>query len=223
MISLLKILYTTITASALLLTTATSFAAESDLCIPFKDAAIDKSLIARMLKAADNQHLYRIKSDTSKMGFCVDSTIGLVRGEFKNFNGGIALEGDNSQTMVTIDVGSLDTNQSFIESLLKGDDFFSVDEYPSLIFVSSEFLWLSDKRAVIKGNLSMRGVTKEVAFYVDIIELDADLGDADTILVKATTTVQRSEFGMESLSSMVNDKVNLCMSVEAERYRNPAA
>ena len=55
-------------------------------------------------------------------------------------------------------------------------------------------------------------------FYVDIIKVDGELGDSNTILVKASTTVLRSEFGMHSMSPLISDKINLCMSVEAERY-----
>ena len=207
--------------SMLLLTifmTPVVFAEGGEICAPFKNASIDQSLISRMLNAAEDGYLYQIKTNTSQMGFCVDSPIGLVTGNFKNFNGGMALEGVKSQAMVKIDVASLETDGVLIDSLLKSDKFFDVENYPDLIFVSSGFEWLSDSEAVIKGELSMHGVTKKVAFYVDITEVEGELGDSNTIFVKATTTVQRSEFGMYTLSPMVSDKVNLCMSIEAERF-----
>ena len=153
------------------------------------------------------------------MGFCVESSVGVVKGDFQKFKGGLALEGDDSQSMVTIDVASLDTNVIFIEQLLKGESFFNVEKHPDLIFVSTSFEWIDDNNAVLKGMLTMRGVTKAIAFYVDITEVDGDLGDSDTIMVKATTTVHRAEFGMKSLSTLVDEKVNLCMSIEAEKYR----
>ena len=189
-----------------------------DLCTPFKNADIDESLIANMLKAAKDGHLYQIRPNSSKMGFCVESSIGIVEGDFKKFKGGIALKNEKTQAMVAVDVDSLVTNKSFIKNLLKGEDFFDVESFPDLLFVSSGFEWMSDTKGVLKGELSMHGVTKPVAFYVEIREIDGDLGDSNTILVKATTTILRSEFGMSALSSMVSDKVNLCMSVEAERY-----
>lgn len=193
-------------------------AVEEDLCAPFKDADVDHALIETMLKAAVDGNLYRVKKNTSRMGFCVNSSVGVVKGNFQNFQGGMALAGNDSQTMLTIDVASLDTNILFIENLLKGDSFFNIEDYPDLVFVSSDFEWITDKKAVLKGKLSMRGITKAVAFYIEVTEVDGDLGDSDSIMIKATTTVQRSEFGMGSLSSMVNDKISLCMSIEAERY-----
>jgi polyisoprenoid-binding protein YceI len=38
------------------------------------------------------------------------------------------------------------------------------------------------------------------------------------ILVKATATINRSAFGMDTLSKLVSDDVQLCMSVEADKY-----
>ncbi len=214
-----KIIYFGTLMLTLLLPVNPATAAEEKICAPFKNSNVDHTLIESMLKAAVDGKLYRVKTNSSKMGFCVDSSVGVVKGEFQSFKGGLALEGDNSQTLLAIDVGSLDTNISFIEGLLKGESFFNVKDYPELIFVSSGFEWVDDKRAVLKGMLSMRGVTKEVAFYIEVTQIDGEPGGTDSIMVKATTTVQRSEFGMVSLSTMVDDKVSLCMSIEAEKYR----
>ena len=193
-------------------------AGNTELCKPFENAEIDQSLIATMLKAANDGQLYQVKAKSSKMGFCVDSSIGVVKGNFENFQGGIALKDEDTQALLFIDVDSLETNALFIKNLLKSDEFFNVKNFPELVFISSAFEWISDTRAVLKGELSMHGITKLIAFYVEITEVDGDLSDSNSIIIKATTTVQRSEFGMQSLSSMVSDKVNLCMTVEAERY-----
>ena len=195
-----------------------AYSAEGGLCAPFEGAEIDHSLITKMLSAAEDGYLYRINTKSSKMGFCVQSPIGLIKGDFKDFNGGMALDGKDNQTIVSARVSSLETGSALIEKMIKSKKFFDVKKYPELLFVSTDFEWISSNRAVMKGDLSMHGVTKPVAFYVEIIELDGELSDSDAIMIKATTTVQRSEFGMETLSSMVSDRVNLCMSVEAERY-----
>ena len=44
------------------------------------------------------------------------------------------------------------------------------------------------------------------------------VGDLERMLVKAKTTIQRSDFGMVSMPGLVSDSVTLCMSVEAVRY-----
>ena len=128
------------------------------------------------------------------------------------------------QTMVSIDLSSLDSNLLFSEALLNSDSFFHTEKHPKLIFVSTETRWLSDTKAIMKGKLTLRGITKEVSFSVEIVELadekiGIEHGVTDNILVKATTTILRSEYGMLALTALVSDQVNLCMSVEAERYK----
>jgi polyisoprenoid-binding protein YceI len=216
-----KILHISALILSLLLPVHPAVADGEDLCRPFKDTDVDHTLIETMLKSAIDGNLYRIKPKSSRMGFCVESSLGVVKGDFQKFKGGLTLEGNESKSMVKIDVTSLNTNVLFIEQLLKGESFLYAEKHPDMVFVSTSFEWVDDKKAILKGMLKMRGVTKPVAFYVDVTEVDGDLGDSDTIMVKATTTVHRTEFGMISLSNMVDEKVNLCMSIEAERYIQP--
>ena len=207
---------------SLLLVLSTPVAAGDDnLCKPFEDAQIDKSLINTMLQAADDGHLYRIKQGSSRMGFCVNSPLGVVEAEFKNFKGGLALKDtrQDGHALVTIEVDSLDTDSFVIESMLKSESFFDSEVYPEILFVSSGMEWIGEKRAVLKGDLTMHGVTKPVAFYVDLLEAKDGKGE-EMLTVKATTTIQRSEFGMYTLSPVVDDRVSLCMSIDAERYQN---
>jgi polyisoprenoid-binding protein YceI len=58
-----------------------------------------------------------------------------------------------------------------------------------------------------------------VIFNVTLTAVDADKVDkAQKILIKATTTIDRAGFGMKKLTSMVNNDVQLCMSIEAVKY-----
>jgi len=207
--------------SLLLILSTPAAAGDDNLCKPFEDAQIDKSLINTMLQAADDGHLYRIKQGSSRMGFCVNSPLGVVEAEFKNFKGGLALKDtrQDGHALVTIEVDSLDTNSFVIENMLKSESFFDSEEYPEILFVSSGMEWIGEKRAVLKGDLTMHGVTKPVAFYVDLLEAKDGQGE-EMLTVKATTTIQRSEFGMYTLSPVVDDRVSLCMSIDAERYQN---
>jgi len=207
--------------SLLLILSTPAAAGDDNLCKPFEDAQIDKSLINTMLQAADDGHLYRIKQGSSRMGFCVNSPLGVVEAEFKNFKGGLALKDtrQDGHALVTIEVDSLDTNSFVIENMLKSESFFDSEEYPEILFVSSGMEWIGEKRAVLKGDLTMHGVTKPVAFYVDLLEAKDGKGE-EMLTVKATTTIQRSEFGMYTLSPVVDDRVSLCMSIDAERYQN---
>jgi len=196
--------------------------AETDVCAPFKDGVVDDSIVSKMLAAANDGHLYRINPSSSKIGFCVDSPVGLIEGEFKDFTGGLTFLQENvsadEQALVMVNAASLETDGAFIEGMLKGKKFFDVKNYPEILFVSTDFKWVSETEAVLLGELTMHGVTKAVGFHVELIKEPGDHEQEQRILVKATTLIRRSEFGLIALSSMVSDSVNLCMSVDAIKY-----
>jgi polyisoprenoid-binding protein YceI len=197
-------------------------AEEVELCEPFKDGVVNESMLETMLSAAEDGHLYRIQQASSKVGFCVDSKLSRIEGDFHDFQGGIALDtGDTAdgQTMVLIRAASLDTRGAFIENMLKSESFFDVENHPEILFVSNGFKWTGPESAVLKGQLTMRGITKPVIFNVTLTALDGkQVKLAEKILVKATTTINRADFGMDTLASMVNNDVQLCMSVEALKF-----
>jgi len=198
-------------------------AGEQELCAPFLNGKVDMSRVETMRAAARGGHLYRIQPDTSRVGFCVDSEFALVKAEFKDFQGGLTLWPDHpdnkDQAMVLVKTASLDTGGSMIEYMLKSERFFDVENYPEILFVSTGFTWSSDTTGTLKGDLTLHGVTRPVTFNVTLLPVKTrDEKHAGKVLVKAGTTIHRSDFGMDTLSRIVNDNVELCMSVEAVRY-----
>ena len=196
---------------------------EVDLCEPFLDGKVDASLLATMLSAAEDGHLYRIQKSSSRMGFCVHSQLSEIEGEFKDFKGGLALQpvvNGKGQAMVVINTASVDVKGRLIENLIKGENFFDVKNNPEILFVSKGFEWTSPSSAQLKGDLTLRGITHPVVFDVTLTALDGtQASNAEKILVKATTEIDRTDYGMKALSSMVDDTVTLCMSVEARKYK----
>jgi len=209
-------------ALTLSFTTLTGMGGESDVCAAFKDSKVDQTVLETMLKAAEVGRLYRIDSTSSKVGFCVNSQFRRVEGNFREFQGGMALSKEGAgkaQTLVMIKAASLDTDGALIESLIKSERFFDVENYPKIMFVSTGFEWTSRTTARLMGNLTLHGVTKPVVFNVTLTDIkDKSAGEGEQILVKATTKVSRAEFGMDTLSSLVDDNVQLCMSVKARKF-----
>jgi polyisoprenoid-binding protein YceI len=197
---------------------------ENDLCSPFKDGKVDTSLLSTMLDAARDGYLYRIENDTSQVGFCVSSKFSEVKGDFRKFSGGIALPptgaaSNSDQAMIVINTASLDTDGSLVEAMIKSERFFDVEKYPEILFVSSGFEWTGTHTATIAGDLTVHGVTKPVVFDVTLTRVKDAAGNlTHRMIVKATTTIQRAHFGMDNMSKLVSDSVNLCMTVEVVRY-----
>ncbi len=208
----------------LILISAPALGAETRICAPFRDGVVDKALVAEMLEAAKDGHLYRIHSATSRVGFCVDSLIGRVEAEFQGFRGGLALRrevwGDESQMMVMIDAGSLKTDRDFIRDMLKGERFLHARAFPKILFVSSELKWEGDTSASLYGMLTMHGITRPVKFKVELTNIIGERADHDQeIVVTASAYIRRSNFGMDNMSGFVSDTVELCMQVSALRYQ----
>ena len=190
------------------------------LCSAFKDVELEQSFISKMLEAASNGTLYKIRPETSKAGFCVRGPMGMVKAEFRQFQGGVALPDARSQqaaALVSLDVNSLESNSFLADSLLKSDGFLDAEAHPKITFVGKDVVWISPTKAVIKGELSMHGVTREVAFYIEFSASTEQQYSSDTVRIKASTTISRSEFGLNAFAA-VDDKVNLCLQVDAQRY-----
>ena len=209
-------------AVSLSFTPLIGMAAEGDLCAPFKDGKVDQSVLETMLKAAEIGRLYRIEAASSKVGFCVNSQFKRVEGDFREFQGGMALSKEGAgkaQTLVVIKAASLDTDGALIENMIKSERFFDVENYPEILFVSTGFEWTGSTRARLMGDLTLHGVTRPVTFDVTLTDIKSrSAAEGERILVKATTRVSRADFGMDTLSSLVDDNVQLCMSVEARKF-----
>ena len=192
-----------------------------ELCAPFANTPLDQSFIADMLTAAGNGTLFRIEPGSSRMGFCVQGPMGLVRAEFKQFNGGLTFQGadaENARTLVALDVSSLVSDTLFADSMLKSEQFLDAETYPQIYFVGRSVEWINARKAVLKGDLTLHGVTREVAFYVELSEPRQQQYAKEKISIKASTTISRAEFGIQALAPAVDDRVTLCMQVKAVRY-----
>jgi len=205
---------------------------EDDLCSPFMDGKVDTSLLSSMLDAARDGYLYRIENETSQVGFCVSSKFSEVKGDFRKFSGGLALPpagatANSDQAMIVINTASLDTDGSLVEAMIKSERFFDVEKYPEILFISRGFEWTGTHTGMIAGDLTVHGVTKAVVFAVTLTHVKDAAGNivksaagnlSHRMIVKATTIIQRAQFGMDNMSKLVSDEVRLCLTVEVVRY-----
>ena len=165
-----------------------------------------------------DEMVYRIRPETSKMEFRVDSPIGDIWASFKDFEGHFLIFGSGPRqklASININADSLDADAGFIGMMLKSERFFDVENFPSMHFVGSSMEWYRENRAVLKGEMTIKGVTRQVAFYVEVVEPKP--ASSDRITMTASTTIKRSQFGIDSLLPAVSDNVNLFMSIDAAR------
>lgn len=100
----------------------------------------------------------------SRIGFVArHAMVTKVRGSFTEFEGKIHLDEQNpsaSSAWVVIKVHSIDTKNADRDAHLRSNDFFSMDEFPEITFVSTAVEKVSDEEFKLTGDLTVRGVTK---------------------------------------------------------------
>lgn len=100
-------------------------------------------------------------------------------GRFNDFSGSFNYDENNPENAsvnVTIDTGSVDTNHAERDKHLRSDDFLNVEEYPQATFQSTSYQ-PSDSdsdEGTLYGNLTLNGVTKEIAIDVEHVGAGED-------------------------------------------------
>ncbi len=202
----------------LLFIIVSSTAVNADLAIDSNDSKLSGEHKITNLTVVLNEHLYEIQQNTSTIKFRVDSPVGEIWASFEDFKGSFAMFNSDrhaGSAIVDINADSLDSETGFVSTILKGESFFDVDNFPSMRFVGSGFEWFNESNAVLKGYLTIQNVTRPVAFYVELVDARVEDKYSERITVKATTTIKRSEFGIYTLLPVVSDNVNLYMSIDA--------
>jgi polyisoprenoid-binding protein YceI len=147
-----------------------------------------------------------------------------VRGRFTGITGTLTYDESNpgqSRVEASIDVATVNTNDPQRDTHLKSPDFFDVDRFPVLTFVSSRVTRSGDGSIVLAGPLTIRGVTHEVEFAVEGPTPPVkDPWGNTRIGVSATTKINRSDFGLtfnatlETGGVMVGEDVSITLELE---------
>lgn len=144
-------------------------------------------------------------------------------GEFRAFDGTLMLderEPEKSSLEVTIDTASARSDNDMLDGKLKGGDFFNTEKFPDATFKSTKITKTGDKTAKIDGNLTLLGVTKPVTLDVTLHKIGLDKWqNKHKAGFSATTTIKRSDFGMNYLIPDVGDEVTITIETEVMRPR----
>ncbi len=149
--------------------------------------------------------------------------ISKVRGSFEKFDLTIVTTPDDSDGIhsieAVIDVASVNTNQAQRDAHLRTSDFFLVDEHPTAEFRSTGGTWDGDDFTIV-GELTLRGVTKEVVLTGELGGVTTDSSGATRAGASATTTINRHDFGvswnaaLEAGGLTLGDDVKLDIDVQ---------
>lgn len=126
-----------------------------------------------------------------------------------------------SKVDVTIDAASIDTHEPARDTHLRSADFFDAEHFPQLTFRSKQVEVLDGDNLRIIGDLSIRGVTREVILDVESLGSVKDPWGGTRAGFTARTSVNRKDFGLtwnvmlEAGGVTVGEKVEITVDVEA--------
>lgn len=157
-------------------------------------------------------------------------TISTVRGAFSKVTGTVELDDQDvskSKVDVSIDVSTVDTREPARDKDLRSDHFFDVEHFPTMTFKSTKVEQAGAGKLKVTGNLTIRGVTKEVVLDVDgpTAPIKDQYGN-QRAAVNATTKINRQDFGVKWNATIdgggvvVGDEVNI--NIDAEMVKQAA-
>jgi polyisoprenoid-binding protein YceI len=148
-----------------------------------------------------------------------------VRGKFTDVAGSITVAEDPlaSSVEVTIKAASIDTGVADRDNHLRSADFLDVENHPELTFKSTRVVKHDGSDFVIAGELTIRGVTKDVELAVEYGGVANSPWGQQVIAFSATGEIDREDFGitwnaaLETGGVVVSKKLKIEIEVEAIR------
>lgn len=161
----------------------------------------------------------KVDTTASKVAWLGKKVTGSHHGEIRISDGSLFVQdGKLTSGKFTIDINSLKNSditdaeyKTKLETHLKSPDFFDAAAHPKATFEITGVKDLGNNKANISGNLTIRGVSKNISFDADILE------NTGTILkAKADFNINRHDWGItypgmkdDAISNEINLKVDL--------------
>jgi polyisoprenoid-binding protein YceI len=122
---------------------------------------------------------------------------------------------------LSINAASIDTGTADRDTHLKSDDFFAVDKFPTLTFVSSRIVKKDAERFDVVGIFTIRDVSKEITVPVTFLGNAKDPWGNVRVGFEGEITVNRKDYGLawnatlETGGFLVGDEVKISVSIQA--------
>jgi polyisoprenoid-binding protein YceI len=168
---------------------------------------------------------YVIDPSHTEVGFIARHLIGTkVRGRFTEVSGTftVAENIEDSTLTATVEASSINTSNSMRDDHLKTNDFLDVPNFPTLTLTSIGLRRVDDSHWVLKGELTIRGVTKPVDFHLEYLGEGPSMQEGKTVVAfSASAEIDRRDFGVNfnhallDGSVVVGNKVVIELEVEA--------
>lgn len=116
---------------------------------------------------------------------------------------------------ILIDTKSVDTGSELFNGHIQRPDFLDTAQFPTATFKSTAVKFKGDRPVSIRGNLTLKGITRPVTLTVTSFKHGPNMMKKDAIGADATTQIKRSEFNMGKYVPLVDDDVTISIAIEA--------
>lgn len=168
---------------------------------------------------------WQIDTVHTHLGFSVKHLmVSTVRGQFKKYSGTLKLDtADFTRSVIegSVEVASIDTENKDRDAHLRTNDFFDAPNHPLITFKSKRITAKGGNAYAVVGDLTIRGVTREVPFEVEFNgTAKSPFGHTATGL-SARAAINRHDFGvsfnkaLETGGVIIGDTVKLELELEA--------
>jgi polyisoprenoid-binding protein YceI len=145
-----------------------------------------------------------------------------VRGKFTGVTGTVEINEDPllSKATARIEAASVTTGDDKRDEHLRSADFFDVEKFPYIDFVSTGVKSHKDGTYVLDGDLTVHGVTRPVTLELEYNGASTSPWGSQVAGYSATTEVSRKDFGvewnvaLETGGVVVSDKIRLNIEIE---------
>jgi polyisoprenoid-binding protein YceI len=171
-----------------------------------------------------NASVYSLDNAHTNVGFSAKHLmITNVKGDFKKFNANIDFDLASKSFKVfkaTVETGTIDTGIEKRDAHLKSADFFLSDKYPEMTFEMKSYEVDGDE-GKMKGDLTIRGITKPVVFEVEDLSTVKDFEGNNRIGFTLKGKINRMDYDLKWNKALelggvaVSEEVKISVDVEA--------
>ena len=176
---------------------------------------------------------WRFDPAHTRLGFSTrHAMVTKVRGAFNDVEGVINVDAEeptNSTVSVTIKVASIDTRNEQRDQHLRTNDFFDAPHHPEITFVSKRIDQIEENSFIVNGDLTIRGVTREIAIPIEFIGVERDPFGNLRAGFEGSRRIDRKDFGvnwnaaLDSGGVLVSDRILLEFEVSAVKANGAGA
>jgi polyisoprenoid-binding protein YceI len=139
--------------------------------------------------------MWRLDPVHSTVGFEVSYLAGTFRGQFREVAADLTIDARRARLEGVAKVASVDVKDENLAAHLQSPDFFDAERHPELRF-AAEDIALDGDTVTVRGDVTIRGVTKPVSLGGTVAAPLADPYGNERIGLVLSTTVDRTEFGL---------------------------